>query len=334
MRLSYTHESIRLTGRWDVSDPRYAETTNTGSYIEFAFSGRMAMAIFDIEGNNADPRLHLWIEVDGGARVESAIDRYLRIMAPSDGEHVCRIIFKSSTEVHRRWYAPLQNKVSFVGIEVEAPAPLPADERKTIEFVGDSITEGVLIDVDFAGESLNCFPADALNRVYQDDVCATYAWLTAEALGLRPIMMGYGAVGVLRIGQGQVPRAPEAYPYNFDGSPISRPEPDFILINHGANDRKRTAEEYVKAYGELLDVVRALNPNAKIISLSAFCGAHHEELGAFIAKYNQAKGDDILFIDSNGWVAPEPLHPLRDGHKTIAARLSAILADVVKQKAL
>ncbi|MBO5938458.1 MAG: hypothetical protein J6Q82_03050 [Clostridia bacterium] len=330
MRISYTHESIRLTGRWDVSDPRYAQTTNTGSYIEFSFSGRMALAIFDIEGNNADPRLHLWIEVDGGARVESVIDRYLRIMTPDDGVHVCRIIFKSSTEVHRRWYAPLQNKISFVGIDTETPVALPADERKTIEFVGDSITEGVLIDVDFASGSDNLFPADAYNRVYQDDICATYAWLTAEALNLRPIMMGYGAVGVTRSGQGQVPPAPIAYPYHFDGSPISRPEPNFVLINHGANDRRKTPEEYLAAYGELLDTVRALNPNAKIISLSAFCGAHHEELGKFIAEYNQEKGDGVLFIDSNGWIEPEPLHPLRDGHKKISEHLTELLRDLVK----
>ena len=330
MRLSYTHESIRLTGRWDTSNPAFAETTNPGAYLEFAFSGKMALAIFDIEGNNADPRLHLWIEVDGSARVESVIDRYLRIVAPTDGTHVCRIIFKSSTEVHRRWYAPLQNKISFVGVDVDAPATLPEDARKTIEFVGDSITEGVLIDVDFAGESQNLFPADALNRVYQDDSCATYAWLTSEALGLRPIVMGYGAVGVTKSGQGRVPAAPLAYPYNFDGSPITRPEPNFILINHGANDRKTTAEEYLACYGKLLDVVRSLNPNAKLISLSAFCGAHHEELGAFIEAYNDTHGDDIFFIDSTGWVAPEPLHPLRDGHKTIAEHLAKLLADVVK----
>ena len=329
MRLPYTHESIRLTGRWDTTKSCFAETTNTGSYIEFAFSGRMALVIFDIEGNNADPRLHLWFEVDGGARVESVIDRYLRILAPTDGTHVCRIIFKSSTEVHRRWYAPLQNKISFVGIDVDAPAALPADTRKTIEFVGDSITEGVLIDVDFAGESQNLFPAESYNRVYQDDACATYAWLTAKALDLRPIVMGYGAVGVTKGGQGQVPSAPLAYPYNFDGSPISRPEPNFILINHGANDRKVSAEEYLACYGKLLDVVRSLNPHAKIISLSAFCGAHHEELGKFIEDYNASHGDDIFFIDSTGWIEPSPLHPLRDGHKAVAEHLAKLLKPIV-----
>lgn len=329
MRLSYTHESIRLTGRWDCSNPLYAETTTTGAYFEFAFSGRMALVSFDIEGSNADPRPHLWIEVDGGTRTESVVDRYIRIVCPTDGTHVCRIIFKSCVEIYRRWKAPLQGKISLIGVDVPAPAELPADDRKTVEFVGDSITEGVLIDTDFAGDSDNLFAAEALNRVYQDDVCATYAWLTAEALHLRPIIMGYGAVGATRGGNGQVPAAPLAYPYNFEGSPISRPEPNYIVINHGANDRRKPVEEYLDGYGKLLDVIRSLNPNAKIISLSAFCGAHHEELGAFIAKYNQTKGDDIFFIDSCGWIEPEPLHPLRDGHCTVAAHLSEILAKIL-----
>ena len=76
---------------------------------------------------------------------------------------------------------------------MENPAELPADERKTIEFVGDSITEGVLIDVDFYDKDSDFISSqDQNNRCYQDDVCATYAWQTAEALNLRPIFMGYG----------------------------------------------------------------------------------------------------------------------------------------------
>ncbi|MBQ8849403.1 MAG: hypothetical protein IJ011_03600 [Clostridia bacterium] len=327
MRVSYDHESVRLTGRWDTTNKAFAETTTTGAYVEFAFEGRMAMAMFDVSGNNT-PYLHLWVEVDGGARVEVPIDSYLRVVAPTDGKHVCRIIYKGGAEVYRRWYRPLQSKVSFRGFEAERPIAIGKDERKTIEFVGDSITEGVLIDVDYYGDGEPCCPVDQHNRVFQDDACATYAWLTAEALDLRPIFMGYGAVGVTKPGH-KVPPAPESYPYNFDGSPISRPEPDVILINHGANDRPKSAEEYVRRYGELLDVIRKLNPNAKLVSLSAFCGGHHEALGKFIAEYNEKNGTDVFFIDSTGWISPEPLHPLRDGHIEVAKRLAPILREII-----
>ena len=330
MQISYRHESVRLTGRWDVRDSRYAETTTTGSYIEFAFEGRLATALFDIE-QNATPLLHLWIQVDGGARVEAPIDRYMKVMAPTDGKHICRIIYKGGTEVDRRWYLPLTGKVSFIGVITDTPVAIGEDNRTTIEFVGDSITEGVLIDTDYYGNGEPFTYIDPIQRIYQDDVCATYAWLTAENLNLRPIFMGYGAVGATRSGQGKVPAAPQAYPYNFDGSPISRPEPDVILINHGANDRKATPELYVEKYGELLDVIRQMNPHAKIVSLSAFCGGHHEALGKLIEEYNEKNACSVSFIDSTGWVPVEPLHPMRDGHTIISEHLTPLLKNCIEK---
>lgn len=329
MNISYTHKSIRLTGRWDTSDPNCAITTATGSYIEFAFEGRMALARFDVF-TNAYPRLHLWIQIDSGDMIETPIDSYLRIIAKTDGKHVCRIIYKGGAENDRRWFAPLTGKVSFLGVQVEKPLPLLPDNRPVIEFVGDSITEGVLIDMDFyAKDDIISYDGQDV-RIYQDDVCATYAWLTAEALDIRPIFMGYGAVGVTRSGHGKVPAVDIAYPYNFDGSPINHSGvPNYIVINHGANDRSNS-HIYLDKYAALLDIVRAHNPNAIIISLSPFCGAFHKELGEMIEEYNNQNGCNVLYIDSNGWIPAEPLHPLRDGHKTVASHLIPILKEIIK----
>ena len=331
MFIDYRHESVRLTGRWDVSDAKCAVTTTTGAYIEFAFEGKMAVARFDVF-LNATPRLHLWIQLDGGDMIEAPIDSYLRIVAKNDGKHICRIIYKGGTECDRRWYAPLTGKVSFIGVQVEQPVAIGEDSHDIIEFVGDSITEGVLIDMDYhqQGEILSYI--DQNNRVYQDDACATYAWLTSEALDLRPIIMGYGAVGATRSGQGRVPAASLAYPYNFDGSPITHAgKPKYIVINHGANDRGKGVEVYLAKYGELLDVIRKMNPDATIISLSAFCGAYHTELGEFIEKYNEEKGCKVHYIDSNGWISPEPLHPYRDGHRTVAEHLTEKMKEIINK---
>ncbi|MBQ9785465.1 MAG: hypothetical protein IJW29_08180 [Clostridia bacterium] len=320
MNISYSHESVRLTGRWDRGE-RCATTTTTGAYIEFAFEGRMALARFDVV-SNASPLLHLWIQLDGGVMTEAPIDSFLRVIAPDDGAHVCRIIYKGGTEQDRRWYAPLTGKVSFIGVQTDKPIPIAPDTRKTVEFVGDSITEGVLIDVDYntAGDPTSTY-VDAGFRCWQDDACATYAWLTAEAMGWRPIVMGYGAVGATHAGQGLVPKAALAYPYNFDGSPITHESADYIIINHGANDRGAKTEVYLSEYENLLDVIRARNPQSVIVSLSAFCGAHHEALGEMIERYNEKNGCHVHFIDSFGWIPEEPLHPLRDGHKTVSVHL-------------
>ena len=330
MFVSYKDSSVRLTGRWDTANESYAETTTTGAYIEFAFEGRDALVCFDVD-ENAVPFSHLWIQLDGGDMFECPLDAYLRVSAKEDGRHVCRIIYKSSVEEFSRWYAPRHGKVSFMGVKVDKPCPIEPDDRMTIEFVGDSITEGVLIDVDYSCTGRPRYDIDQCNRPYQDDVCATYAWLTAERLGLRPIFMGYGGVGTTKGGAGRVPMACEAYPYNFDLSPITH-RADVILINHGANDGYRTAERYIEGYERLLDVVRALNPTALIVSLSAFYGKYHEELGAFIAEYNAKHSCDVRFIDSFGWIPETPIHPLRDGHRTVADNLTPLLKSIIESR--
>ena len=328
MNIPYTHESIRLTGRWDTTDPRCAVATAAGSYLDFAFEGQTALARFDID-MNFQPYLHLWIQLDGGDRIEAPIDSYLRVFAKNDGKHLCRIVFKGGTETSRRWFLPLRGKVSFLGIQVENPIAIPADNRRTIEFVGDSITEGVLIDADFSAGIYPYSDTDQLNRNYQDDACATYAWLTAEALDLRPVLMGYGAVGVTKSGCSGVPAAPLSYPYNFEGSPITHKPADFILINHGANDASKPEALYLEKYAELLDVIRAHNPKSVLISLSAFCGAFHEALGKMIADYNEKNGCHVYYIDSNGWIPVSPLHPLRGGHRIIASHLIPLMQEII-----
>ena len=41
MFVSYNDSSVKLTGRWNKEDARYAETTTTGAYIDFAFEGKI-----------------------------------------------------------------------------------------------------------------------------------------------------------------------------------------------------------------------------------------------------------------------------------------------------
>lgn len=330
MKVTYQHESIRLTGRWDVRDPHAAVATTTGAYFEFAFEGDMALFLFDITAN-ASPYLHLWLQLDGGDLFEASIDSYVRVCAKTSGKHICRVIYKGGSEKDRRWYAPLTGKVSFVGAIAEKPLPIGEDNRPIIEFVGDSITEGVLTDddVDEIHDPVITNVGEK-HRCYQDDVCATYAWKTAEALDLRPIFMGYGAVGVTKAGCGHVPPAADAYPFNFDGSPITHAgKPRYILINHGANDRKYK-DTYVPCYVRLLDTIRRHNPDATLIVLSPFCGAFQEELAQMVEAYRANTGADIHFINGGNWIPAEPLHPLRDGHTIVAQNLVAELKKIIQ----
>ena len=316
MFLDIKSEAIRISGRWDTEGD-CAITTAPGGMIEVAFKGKAAVLRFNTD-MNMHPYPHLWIQVDDGARVETTVDRVIRVEAPNDGNHVIKVVYKSAVEHQHRWYQPLIGKICFLGAEVCGEAGvLPEDNRKIIEFIGDSITEGVLVDALYQ-----------LNQTIQDDSTATYAYLTALKLGMKPIIMGYGAVGVIRGGNGAVPRAADSYPYNYNNSEAIAQGSSIIVINHGANDQWGTAEEYTSAYRELLEVVRKKNPESKIVVLSAFCGVHPEALKKMVEAYNSENNDDIRFIDTKGWIPKEPLHPLRDGHEIIAERLTAKLKEM------
>lgn len=310
--------SIRFTGRWHVTD-KIAVTTAPGSMIEIACSGNRIALHFDIATNQA-PMPHLWISIDQGAKIEVPLDRYLHIEAPHDGPHMVQIIFKSAVEIQHRWYEPLVGKVTFVGYEADCQEELPADSRKIIEFIGDSITEGVLIDAHYDPGKL-----DQVNRVYQDDATATYAWLTAEELGMKPIIMGYGAVGMTKSGQGAVPAVGKAYPYCYNNVPYHGSEADIIVINHGTNDMRSDEKLYVSAYTEFLHMVRDRNRNAQIVVLSPFCGVFDKTLSEFVAQYNQENEEKIVFISSEGWISRSPIHPNRDSHRIIARNLAKAL---------
>ncbi len=310
--------SIRYTGRWSITESM-AVTTAPGGMIEIGFKGKLVILHFDIT-TNQHPYPHLWVKVDNGAKIEVPLDRFIRIETEAEENHIVTVIFKGAVEMQHRWYPPLIGKVSFCGFEAEKEGTLPDDLRKTIEFIGDSITEGVLIDEDYKADS-----SDQPNRVYQDDVTATYAYKTALALNLKPVIMGYGATGITRSGQGAVPRVSEGYPFYYHNVPIESHNADYIVINHGTNDRRATTEDYILGMEEFLKLVRKRNPLSKIAVMIPFYGSFHDELIAFIPEFNRKYNDSVLLIDTKGWLPQLPLHPDRDGHMIASEKLVGVL---------
>lgn len=311
-------KKIRYTGRWNITE-YFAASTANGNYFEFSYKGECAVLGFDTSYGRV-PFPHIYISVDGGAKVEVAIDRFIRISA-EEGEHRVCVILKSSVENQHRWYSPMEARTALLDIEADEFLTLPQDDRKTVEFIGDSITEGIAIDVGYENYKTKN------DMVYWDDATAGYAWLTAKRLNLRPIIMGYGCLGTTQEGAGGIPPVAESYKYYSDGYPIESSNADFIVINHGTNDRRSDKELFKEKYFEFLCVVRQRNPKSKIISLTPFSGCLAKEIDIVVKKYNDEKNDNVLYIDTTGWVMPEPLHPTRDGHKTVSKKLSEIIKE-------
>lgn len=328
MIISHLSPAVRYTGRW-VKREDAAITTAPGAYFEIAFNGTWCDLRFDMS-LYSEPFPHLYIQVDGGAKIDARIAHYMRIEAPDDGNHIVTVYFKNTMEDLQRWYEPLVARVAFIGAEADGEGVLPPDNRKIIQFLGDSITEGTWVDIErtaYGATDGDDDPGNHRNMEYENDATATYAYLTAKALNMRPYIMGYGCLGLVRPANGGVPPAGKSYPYYFNGYPIEKDIPDILVINYGANDARYTMEEYIKAYSEFLPLAREINPTAKIVVMSAFMGVHPEEVGKMVEKYNSDYNDDVLFVDSTGWIPRNPVHPPREGHRVISEHLSAILKE-------
>lgn len=314
MFISYKDSCVRLTGRF-YEENNAANTTACGSCIEMAVWGDWAVLYFCMK-DLIPSYPHIYIQVDEGEMIESAVSERLFIRMKEKKEHKITVIFKSAVEFQTRWKNNVQAKIAFEGVEAENAGILMPDNRKTITFIGDSITEGVLI---YPKQSPN--GDKNYDRVFQDDVTRTYAWQVAKSCNLRPTFCGYGAVGLTKGGSGGVPKVLESYPYCVDGVACDVGNPDYIMINHGANDRAAHSDEYIRQYEMFLDMIYNMHPKTKVICLSPFVGAHHEAIEAFVLKYNEKNNKDVWFIDSTGWIEPEPLHPLVDGHEIVARKI-------------
>ena len=127
---SYRDPSVRLTGRWDTRSDSCARTTNPGAYFEIAWKGSILELVFDLEANE-HPYPHVLIQTDGGAIQETSLDRRLRVFAP-EGEHICRVVYKSSTEALSRWRLPIHNALSLCGYAAAECGTLAPDRKSVV----------------------------------------------------------------------------------------------------------------------------------------------------------------------------------------------------------
>ena len=143
----------------------------------------------------------------------------------------------------------------------------PADNRLYIEFIGDSISTGF-------GVLGTTSDSEGGTALWQDATLA-YPYLTAKALGADFSDVCYSGIGA-KYGW-QDPNMLNFYPYQrwqYDRNTqynFNARQPDVVVIALGTNDismeseKGITVEQRLAGYQELLDLVRAKNPNSKIV---------------------------------------------------------------------
>jgi hypothetical protein len=108
------------------------------------------------------------------------------------GAHTLWLMVRGLDEHQSRWKAPLTVSITFLGLEPAGGQLRPSlpewDHPKlTIEFLGDSITEGVLVQEVRPGKTTWPWQTDALD---------SHACQTAVLLGAAWRQVGFGAIGL------------------------------------------------------------------------------------------------------------------------------------------
>jgi lysophospholipase L1-like esterase len=248
---------------------------------------------------------------------------------PPHIEHLLRVIFKGAREWDNRWKPPLQTAIVLTGIGLAeggtllAPPPLPA---LRIEFLGDSITEGVLLHR-LGRPFPEAWPERADGRL-------GYAFQTGERLGADTRVVGFGRQGLTIEGNGGVPPAPDAFPWVCEGVPRDEWQPQLVVINQGTNDGAVPSEPFRPAYGRYLSLIHAAYPAAHLFALRPFNGAHADDIRALVEQRVAAGDARLQFVDTTGWLdltidTTDGVHPNAMGHRKAAKRLEAEIRAVL-----
>jgi lysophospholipase L1-like esterase len=312
-----TGPEVTLLGRWG-RDRGVATTVNSGSRALLRFTGRQVTAVFDQQGITFPPQVYAWID---GERRRYTVDRDRIDLTPQPlppGAHRLRLTVKDVDERGNRWTPPFASALRLVGFRL-APAgealqrPRPSGPR--IEFLGDSITQGVRA----LGPEVGVRGSDATKG---------YAWLTGQAFGGDFRQTGFGAQGITVPGGGGVPVAATSLGLNFAGSPVDRSwVPQAVVVNQGTNDvLGNSLDGFRRAYREyLLDIHRRW-PQAWIFALRPFGGHAEDRIRAAVRQLDAPR---IRYVDTTGWVRhlrnTDGLHPSVAGHAAAARRLAAVI---------
>jgi lysophospholipase L1-like esterase len=315
---------LQFHGRWDRRQPDRAITVNGGGYVIAKFDGRSITARFDMTRNKPPVPTIAWRIDDDIEWRESEIAASVELEKDlKPGPHTIFLMARGLDEHQPRWAEPLTASITFQGVDFPTGGKLldpPAEPKLKIEFLGDSITEGVRVHRNQPGRDTWPWQTDAL-----------LAWpsQTGLKLGASWRQVGFGAVGVTKGGSGGVPPAPDSFDWFYKDCPRDAWQPDVVVINHGTNDGGASSEKFRPAYARYLELIRKAYPNARILALRPFAGTHADDIKAEVTTRNTSGDGRVSFVDTRGWLAPadftDRVHPNAGAGPKVADKLAPLI---------
>lgn len=300
-------------GRWfdkEIDGVTHKVTLTDGAHLYFLVENTTSFDVtFTVITTGEEP--YFAYSIDGGEPVRQHITEPT-VTLPDTGRHTVRIIADGMTEGEGKWK---QEK----GFAIKSVTPSEGGsivgiqpQGKVIFFYGDSITEGI--------RALNM-------NATSDGNSAThaYSWQCAEALGVTPYLIGYGATGILS--EGSFHTMENAIDYLNDGRPVDKTvTPDVIVVNHGTNDGGQSRKVFGEALTVTLNHLREVYPDAPIVYLVPFNQAHARVIADTVEAMENA-----YVVETKDWeiTYTDGVHPDAAGAEVAGEKLAAALKEIL-----
>ena len=299
-------------GRWfdkEIEGTTHKVTLTDGAHLYFLIENAASFdVIFTVITTGEEP--YFAYSIDGGEMIRQHITEPT-VTLPDTGRHTVRLIADAMTEGEGKW-----DKEKGFAIKSVTPAEGGSivgikPTEKVVFFYGDSITEGI--------RALNM-------NATSDGNSATnaYSWQCAEALGVTPYLIGYGASGIIMTGSFSTMQ--NAIDYLSDGRPVEDGViPDVIVVNHGTNDGGQSRKAFEEALTATLAHLREKYPDTPIVYLIPFNQAHSRVIPGVVKTM-----DNAYVVETKGWkiTYTDGVHPDAAGAKAAGEKLADELVKI------
>ncbi|MBP3667867.1 MAG: SGNH/GDSL hydrolase family protein [Clostridia bacterium] len=297
-------------GRWfekEVEGIPHMATTTDGAQIYFLIEGAESFTVnFTVITRITTPMFA--VSVDGAEPVRRPITEPTVTLPDTDRHAVC-LTMDGMSEAEGKWYEEIGFAVKGVTLSeggrlwgIRPTAPL-------VFFYGDSITEGINA-LGTNGDSLS------------NSATHAYPHYCAEALGITPYYVGYGASGMVRVGWfNTMEKAIDRMSLRcrVADSPAANQEPDLIVINHGTNDGGLLTQEFTVAARDTLTRLSEVYPSVPVVYVIPLFQSQAEAIRTLMAEYPNG-----YVVETLGWPVAysDGIHPCAEGAGVFGERLA------------
>jgi hypothetical protein len=321
---------IQYTGRVDFTNPAKPKFWASGAYVQVKFNGPSCTLQINDEMIWGKILNYLEIKIDDqpAYRIQLKGKENTLVLAQNltKGDHVVTICKNSEAE---------NGYIEIVGFTCEKLVPLPAKQKRKMEFIGDSITCG-------AGSDESVIACGKGEWHDQHNAWLAYGPTTARSLNAQWHLSSVSGIGLMHSCCDKKIVMPQVFDkvsmardtINWD---FSKYQPDVVTVCLGQNDGVQDSTKFCNAYVKFAKTLRGYYPKAKLIFLSSPMA--NTELKTALVKYITAvkktlSADGEHNIGSYFFTKQANKgcggHPSLEEHKEIADELTAYVKKTMK----